>query len=78
MHLVRSVVEAHGCNDSFALRTLYFANVFNEVSRQKILDIVPDKYPELCPYVKMCYVTSHLWWDGHKMMSAGGSSRGTR
>jgi hypothetical protein len=39
VHLVRSVVEAHGGDDSFALRTFDFTNAFNEVSRQKILDI---------------------------------------
>jgi hypothetical protein len=59
------------------LRTLYFANVFNEVSRQKILDIGPEKYPELYPYLKMGYAkTSHLWWDGHRMMSAWGVQQG--
>jgi hypothetical protein len=77
VHLVRSVVEAHVCNDSFALRTLYFANVFNEDSRQKILDIGAEKYPELYPYLKMCYAkTSRLWWDGHRMMSAWGVQQG--
>jgi hypothetical protein len=31
----------------------------------KILDIVLEKYPELHPYVKICYAkTSHLWWMG--------------
>jgi hypothetical protein len=70
VHLVCSVVEAHGGDDLFALRTFAFTNAFNEVSRQKILDFVHDKYPEL---VKMCYAkTSHLWWDGHRMMSAWG------
>jgi hypothetical protein len=79
VHLVRSVVEAHGGDDSFALRTFDFTNAFNEVSRQKILDNVQEKYPELYPYVNLCYAkTSHLWWDGHRMMSAWGSSRGTR
>jgi hypothetical protein len=77
VHLVRSVVEAHGSDDSFALRTFDFTNAFNEVSRQKILDIVQDKYPELYPYVKMCYAkSSHLWWDWHRMMSAWGVQQG--
>jgi hypothetical protein len=40
VHLVRSVVEAHGGDDSFSLRTFDFTNAFNEVSWQKILDIV--------------------------------------
>jgi hypothetical protein len=62
VHLVRSVVEAHGGDDSFALRTFDFTNAFNEVSRQKILDFVSEKSPELYPYVKMCYAkTSDLW-----------------
>jgi hypothetical protein len=69
--LVRAVVEAHGGDDSFALGTFDFTNAFNEFCRQKILDIVQEKYPELYPYVKICYAkTSHLWWDGHRMMSA--------
>jgi hypothetical protein len=77
VHLVRSVVEAHGGDDSFALRTFDFTNAFNEVSRQKILDIVQEKYPELHPYVKICYAkTSHLWCDGHRMMSAWGVQQG--
>jgi Reverse transcriptase (RNA-dependent DNA polymerase) len=77
VHLVRSVVEAHGGDDSFALRTFDFTNAFNEVSRQKILDIAQEKYPELYPYVKMCYAkTSHVWWDGHRMMSAWGVQQG--
>jgi hypothetical protein len=77
VHLVRSVVEAHGGDDSFALRTFDFTNAFNEVSRQKILDIVQEKYPGLYPYVKMCYAkTSLLWWDGHRMMSAWGVQQG--
>jgi Reverse transcriptase (RNA-dependent DNA polymerase) len=71
VHLVRSVVEAHGGDDSSVLGTFDFTNAFNEVSRQKFLDIVQEKYPELYPYVKMCYAkTSHLWWGGHRMMSA--------
>jgi hypothetical protein len=45
VHLVRSVIEAHGGDASFALRTFDFTNAFNEVSRQKILDIVQEKYP---------------------------------
>jgi hypothetical protein len=62
VHLVRSVMEAHGGDNSFAFRTFVFTKAFNEVSRQKILDIVLKKYPELYPYVKMCYAkTSHLW-----------------
>jgi hypothetical protein len=77
VHFVRSVVEAHGGDDSFALRTFDFTSAFNEVSSQKILDIVQEKYPELYPYVKMCYATtSHLWWDGHRMMSAWGPAGG--
>jgi hypothetical protein len=77
VHLVRSVVEAHGGDDSFALRTFDFTNAFNKVSRQKILDIVQEKYPELHPYVKICYAkTSHLWCDGHRMMSAWGVQQG--
>jgi hypothetical protein len=33
--------------------------------------IVQEKYPELYPYVKMCYAKiSHPWWDGDRMMSA--------
>jgi hypothetical protein len=77
VHLVRSVVEAHGDDDSFALRTFDFTNAFNEVSRQKILDIVHEKYPELYPYVKMCSAkSSHLWWDGHRMMPEWGIQRG--
>jgi hypothetical protein len=41
--------------------TFDFTKALNEVSRQKILDIVQEKYPELYPY-KMCYAkTSHLW-----------------
>jgi Reverse transcriptase (RNA-dependent DNA polymerase) len=71
VRLVRSVVETHGGDDSSVLGTFDFTNAFNEVSRQKILDIVQEKYPELYPYVKMCFATTcHLWWDGHKMMSA--------
>jgi hypothetical protein len=71
------MVEAHGGDDSFALRTFDFINAFNEVSRRKILDIVPVKYPELYPYVKMCYAkTSHLRWDGHRMKSAWGVQHG--
>jgi hypothetical protein len=46
VHLVRSVVEAHGDDASFALRTFDFSNAFNEVSGQKILGIVQEKYPE--------------------------------
>jgi hypothetical protein len=77
VHLVRSVVEAHGGDDSFALRTFDFTHAFNEVSRQKILDIMREKYPELYPYVKMCYSkTSHVWWNGHSMMSAWGVQKG--
>jgi hypothetical protein len=77
VHLVRSVVEAHGGDDSFALRTLCFNDAFNEVSRQKILDTVQEKYPALYPYVKMCYAkSSHLWWDGHRIMSAWGVQQG--
>jgi hypothetical protein len=72
VHLVRSVVEAHGGDGSFALRTFDFSNAFNEASKQKFLDIVQEKYPELHPYVKMrCAKTSHLWWD--RMMSAWGA-----
>jgi hypothetical protein len=67
-HLVRSVVEAHGGDDSFALRTFDFTNAFNEVSRQKILDIVQEKYPELSPYVKM--------WAMRKTPSSGGMGTG--
>jgi hypothetical protein len=38
---------------------------------------VQEKYPELYPYVKMCYAkTSHLWWNGHRMMSAWGVQKG--
>jgi hypothetical protein len=51
VHLVRSVVEAHDGDASFALRTFDFTNA---VSRQKILDIVLEKYPDFYPYVKMC------------------------
>jgi hypothetical protein len=77
VHLVRSVVEAHGGDDSFALWTFDFTNAFNEVSRQKIPDIVQEKYPELCPCVKMCYAkTSHLRWNGHRTMSACGVQQG--
>jgi hypothetical protein len=77
VHLVRSVVEARGGDASLALRTSDFTNALNEVSRQKILDIVQEKYPELYPYVKMCYAkTSHVWWDGHRMMSAWGIQQG--
>jgi hypothetical protein len=77
VHLVRSVVEARGGDASLALRTFDFTNALNEVSRQKILDIVQEKYPELYPYVKMCYAkTSHVWWDGHRMMSAWGIQQG--
>jgi hypothetical protein len=43
VHLVRSVAEAHGGDASLALRTFDFTNAFNEVSRQKILDIVQEK-----------------------------------
>jgi hypothetical protein len=65
------VVEAHGDEASFALRTFDFTNAFKEVSGQKILDVVQEKYPELYTYVKTCYAkTSHLWWDGYMMMSA--------
>jgi hypothetical protein len=71
VHLARSVVEAHSGDDSFALRAFDFTNAYNEVSGQKILDIVKEKYPELYLYVKMCYAkTSHLCRDGHRMMSA--------
>jgi hypothetical protein len=77
VHLIRAVDEAHGGDDSFALRTFDFTNAFNEVSRQESLDIVQEKYPELHPYVKMCHAkTSHLWWDGHRMMSAWGFQHG--
>jgi hypothetical protein len=77
VHLVRSVVETNGGDASFALRTFDFTNAFSEVSRQKILDIVQEKYPELYLYVKMCYAkTSHLRWDGHRMMSAWGVQQG--
>jgi hypothetical protein len=71
VHLVRSVFEAHGGDDLFALRIFDFSNAFNEVSRRKIRDIVQAKYLELYPYVKMCYAkTPHLCWDGNRMMSA--------
>jgi hypothetical protein len=61
VHLVRSVVEAHDGDASSALRALDFTNAFKEVSRQKILDIVQEKYPELFPCVKMGYAkTSHV------------------
>jgi hypothetical protein len=43
------VVEAYGDDDSYALKTFDFTNAFNEVSRQKILNIVQEKYPELYP-----------------------------
>jgi hypothetical protein len=46
-HLVRSVVEAHGGDASFALRTFAFSNPFNEVSGQKILGIAQEQYTEL-------------------------------
>jgi hypothetical protein len=49
LHLVRSVVEAYGDDDSYALKAFDFTNAFNEVSRQKILNIVQEKYPELYP-----------------------------
>jgi hypothetical protein len=79
VHQVRSVAEAHGGDASFALRTFDFTNAFKEVSRQKILDIVQEKYPESYPYVKMCYAkTSHLWWDWHTMISARGVQQGDR
>jgi hypothetical protein len=79
VHQVRSVVEAHGGDASFALRTFDFTNAFNEVSRQKILDIVQEKYPESYPCVKMCCAkTSLLWWDWHRMMSAWGVQQGDR
>jgi hypothetical protein len=65
------VVEAHGSDASFAWRIFDFTNAFNEVSSQNFLDIVREKYPELYPYVKMCYAkTSQLWWDGHRILSA--------
>jgi hypothetical protein len=71
------VVEARGGDASLALSTFDFTNALNEVSRQKILDIVQEKYPDLYPYVKMCYAkTSHVWWDGHRMMSAWGIQQG--
>jgi hypothetical protein len=77
VHLVCSVVEAHSGDDSFALRAFDFTNAYNEVSGQKILDIAKEKYLELYPYVKMCYTkTSHLWRDGHTMMSAWGVQLG--
>jgi Reverse transcriptase (RNA-dependent DNA polymerase) len=77
VHLVRSVVEPHGGDVSFALRTFDFTKAFNEVPRQKILDVVQEKYPELYPYVKMCYAkTSDLWWDGHRIMPAWGVQQG--
>jgi hypothetical protein len=42
-----------------------------QVSRQKFLDILQEKYPELYRYVKMGYAkTSQLWWNGHRMMFA--------
>jgi hypothetical protein len=44
---------------------------------QKILDIEQKKYPELYPNVKMCYAKiSHLWWDGHRILSAWGVQQG--
>jgi hypothetical protein len=62
VHLVRSVAEAHGGDASLVLRTFDFTNALNEVCRQKILDIVQEKYPELYPYVKICYAKfSQLW-----------------
>jgi hypothetical protein len=81
VHLICSVVEAHGGDNSFASRTFdftkHFTNAFNEVSRQKSPDFVQEKYPELSPYVKMCYAkTSLLCWDGHRMMSAWGFQQG--
>jgi hypothetical protein len=62
VHLVRSVAEAHGGDASLALKTFDFTNAFIEVSRQKILDIVQEKYPELYPYVKICYAKASQIW----------------
>jgi hypothetical protein len=44
---------------------------------QKILDIEQKKCPELYPNVNICYAkTSHLSWDGHRILSAWGVQQG--
>lgn len=77
VHLVRSVVNDLGDSSAYALRTFEYRNAFNKVSRQRIMEVVARDFPELLPYVEMCYSkASHLWWQGHRISSAWGVQQG--
>lgn len=55
IHRTRSIVEQHWSDKDFVVMKVDFRNAFNSVSRQVIFDECNKNFPELIPYLKVCY-----------------------
>ena len=55
VHTIRQVVNANKENDDFVLFQADFTNAFNNCSRPNFINLVEKEFPEILPFVCLCY-----------------------
>ena len=79
IHAVRDMTETLGDKPAYALLQIDLKNAFNLVSRRAFLHEVSKAFPELLPWVDLCYGGSshaHLWTSAFMLSSATGVQQG--
>ena len=75
VHATRCLAASLGPNE--VLVKLDFANAFNSVRRDALLEAVAESLPEALPYIEMAYVSpSHLGYEGTVISSDEGVQQG--
>ena len=74
-HAARNFIAQASCGNVFV--KIDFANAFNTVRRDHILETIADKAPEVLNFVKFCYENhSFLLYGDHVIVSAEGFQQG--
>ena len=55
VHATRICVDTHFDSQEFVLLKVDFANAFNSISRDALLEQVRSLFPDLLPWVRWCY-----------------------
>ena len=76
-HLLSHCLDEIGDDESHTLLQIDFENAFNNVSRRAVVSSVATHFPELLPYIELCYGKhSRLFYGNWELVSACGVQQG--
>lgn len=76
VHAVQKIMTS-GLNSGYIMLKIDFENAFNTIDRDHFLELVRTEFPDIYPFVYMCYSdSSSLLWRGREIRSESGVQQG--